>query len=150
MPMSLLQETIWNHLRSPQSRGCRTHVRSYRISGPLDVEILKECLRYLVDRHEILRTTFGLVEGHPKQIIHQSAPPDLSFVDLIDVADPEAQANLIFSRESSREIDLGTLPIRRHVLIRVAHDTHRLLRVSHPMITDGLSSQILDAELAIL
>ena len=38
-------------------------MHSYRVIGPLNIEILKECLSYLIDRHEILRTTFGLVEG---------------------------------------------------------------------------------------
>jgi amino acid adenylation domain-containing protein len=150
MPMSLLQETIWNYWRGRQDRAGMTHVRSYRISGPLDIEILKECLRYLVDRHEILRTTFGLVEGRPAQIIHQSAPPNLSFVDLADVADPETQADSIFREESAREIDLEKLPIRRNLLIRIADNLYRLLRISNPLISDGLGSQILDAELAIL
>jgi len=150
MPMSLLQETIWNHWRGRQDRAGLTHARSYRITGPLDIEILKECLRYLVDRHEILRTTFGLVEGRPAQIIHQSGPPDLSFIDLNDAADPEARADSIFREESSREIDLEQLPIRRNVLTRIADDHYRLLRISHPLILDGLGSQILDAELAIL
>ena len=59
MPMSLLQETIWNHWQSRQDRAGLTHVRSYRISGRLDVEILKECLHYLVDRREILRTALA-------------------------------------------------------------------------------------------
>jgi hypothetical protein len=36
------------------------------------------------------------------------------------------------------------------VLIRIGNDSHRLLRVSHPLISDGLASQILDSELAIL
>jgi amino acid adenylation domain-containing protein len=150
MPMSLLQETIWNYWRGRQDRAGMTHVRSYRITGPLDIETLKECLRYLVDRHEILRTTFGLVHGRPAQIIHQSAPPDLFFIDLNDVADPEARADSIFREEASREMDLEQLPIRRSVLIRIADDHYRLLRISHPLILDGLGSQILDAELAIL
>jgi len=150
MPMSLLQETIWSRWRGWQDRAAFTHVRSYRVTGPLDIDILKECLQYLVGRHEILRTTFGLVEGRPAQIIHQSGPPNLSFVDLTDVADPEAQADVIFREESSREIDLQKLPIRRNVLIRIANEHYRLLRISHPLIIDGLGSQILDTELAIL
>jgi amino acid adenylation domain-containing protein len=150
MPMSLLQETIWNHWRSRPDRAGMTHVRSYRIAGPLDIDILKECLRYLVDRHEILRTTFSLVEGRPAQIIHQSGPPNLSFVDLADLADPETQANSIFREESSLEIDLEKLPIRRNVLIRIAENHYRLLRITHPLITDGLGAQIVDTELAIL
>jgi amino acid adenylation domain-containing protein len=150
MPMSLLQEAIWNHWRGRDDRAGLTHVRSYRITGALDIDILKDCLRYLVERHEIQRTTFGLVEGRPAQIIHQFAPPNLSFVDLTGVADQESEADSIFREESSREIDLEKLPIRRNVLIKIANDHYRLLRISHPLIIDGLGSQILDAELAIL
>ena len=98
--MSLFQEAIWNHCRRQEDRAHCTHVHSYRVIGPLDIEILKECLSYLIDRHEILRTTFGLVEGCPAQIIHQSAPLDFSFVDLIDADDPEGQADSIISRGS--------------------------------------------------
>ena len=55
------------------------------------------------------------------QIIHQSAPLDFSFVDLIDADDPEGQADSIIREESSREIDLEKLPIKRNVLIRIAN-----------------------------
>ena len=78
-------------------------MHSYRVIGPLDIEILKECLSYLIDRHEILRTTFGLVEGCPAQIIHPSAPLDFSFIDLIDADDPEGQSGFDFSRGMPRE-----------------------------------------------
>ena len=41
-------------------------------------------------------------------------------------------------------------PIKRYVLIRIAHNNYRLVRISHPLITDGFAWQILDAELATL
>jgi amino acid adenylation domain-containing protein len=150
MPMSLLQEMIWNYRESLEDRSVLTHVRDYRVHGPVNIEILRECLRFLTERHEILRTTFRLVEGRPAQIIHQSSPPSLSFIDLIEADDPEGQADSIFHRESSREIDVEKLPIRRSVLVRVGRDNYRLLRISHRLVMDGLGSQILDAELAIL
>jgi amino acid adenylation domain-containing protein len=144
MPMSLFQEAIWNH------RASLTNVHSYRVIGPLNIEILRNCLSYLVDRHEILRTTFGYVAGLPVQMIHESAPTDLSFIDLTNSDDPEDQANSIIREESSRELDFGKLPIRRNVLIKIANSNHRLIRISHPLISDGFTSQILDAELATL
>ena len=98
MPMSLFQEAIWHHCRHPGDSF--TYAHSYRVIGPLDVEILKECLSDLIDRHEILRTTFGLVEGSPVQIIHQSAPLGFSYVDLIDADDPEASGGFDYSRGS--------------------------------------------------
>jgi amino acid adenylation domain-containing protein len=150
MPMSLQQEAIWNYRESLEDRAILTHVRNYRVRGPLDIDVLKECLNYLTNRHEILRTTFGLVGGCPVQIIHESGRSGLAFVDLIDASDAEAEADQIFRRESAKEIDLETLPIRRNVLIRVGRDNFRLLRISHRLIIDGLASQILDAELAIL
>ena len=150
MPLSLFQEAIWNHCRRQDDRAHFTHVRSFRVIGPLNIEILKECFSYLIDRHEILRTTFGIVESCPVQIIHQSAPLDLSFFDLIDVDDPEGQADSIVREEASREIDLEKLPIKRNVLIRIANNNYRLVRITHPLIADGTASRILDAELATL
>jgi amino acid adenylation domain-containing protein len=145
MPMSLFQEAMWNHHRVGL-----TNVHSYRVMGPLNIEILKECLSYLIDRHEILRTTFGCLAGFPVQMIHESTPTDLSFIDLINSDDPEGHADSIVREKSSREIDLEKLPIKRNVLIRVANNNYRLLRISHPLISDGFASQILDAELATL
>jgi amino acid adenylation domain-containing protein len=146
MPASLFQEFVWNHQRDNRS----TLVRIHRVTGPLDVEILKDCLSYLVDRHEILRTTFGLVDGCLAQLIHPSAPLDFSFIDLIDADDPEGQAESIFRNEDSRAINLEKLPIMRHVLIRIAHENYRLARIFSNMISDGPGSHILNTELAIL
>ncbi len=47
IPLSYFQRDDWIQRRSEY-----THLRSYRITGPLDVEILKDCLQYLIDRHE--------------------------------------------------------------------------------------------------
>src|SRR5262249_15604460 len=60
VPMSLFQEHMWNHYR--ENRVAGTSVRTHRVTGPLDIEILKECLIYQNERHRILQTTFGLLE----------------------------------------------------------------------------------------
>ena len=90
------------------------------------------------------------MEGRLAQIIHPSAPLDFSFIDLIDADDPEGQADSIFREEDSQEINLETLPIMRHVLIRIAHENYRLARIFSHIISDGSSSHILNTELAIL
>ena len=151
MPVSLFQEVIWNIWNyQRENRVAATLIRTHRIIGPLDIEILKECLSYLVDRHEILRTTFGLVEGCPAQIIHPSAPLNFLYIDLIDADDPEGQADSIFRNEDAQEINLETLPIMRHVMIRVAHENYRLARIFSSIISGGPASHILNTELAIL
>jgi acyl-coenzyme A synthetase/AMP-(fatty) acid ligase len=150
MPMSLVQQAIWNHWRQRQGRAGLTHVTSHRVTGPVDIEILKLCLSFLIDRYAILRTTFGVVDGGPVQIIHPSAPLGFSFIDLAGANNPEGEAEKVIREEASLEIDLEKLPIKRDVLIRIADKTYRLIRISHPLITDGLAFQILDSELASL
>jgi amino acid adenylation domain-containing protein len=146
MPMSFNQEAMWNFCRGPEGM----YVHTNRIIGPLNVEIFENCLNYLSDRHEILRTTFDLVEGRPAQIIHQSAPSGFKYIDLINAENPERDADSIFGKESARENDLTKLPIKRDVLVRVAPENYRLLRISHLLISDGFSARLLEAELAKL
>lgn len=150
IPMSFFQERIWDYCRHPENRVAWTLLRTHRIIGPLDIEIFKSCLGYLAERHEILRTTFGLVDGSPAQIIHRSAPFDFSLFDLVDAVDPEGQAETIFREEDSRGINLQELPIMRYILIRVAHENYRLARIFSHIISDGSTSHILNAELAML
>ena len=63
---------------------------------------LRDCLSYLTSRHEILRTTFGVVEGRPAQTIHHSSPPNLTFIDLINTVDPQAETEAILRDQASR------------------------------------------------
>jgi acyl-coenzyme A synthetase/AMP-(fatty) acid ligase/acyl carrier protein len=146
MPLSFQQEAMWQDRQSPQF----TDVHSSPVIGPLDIEIYKDCLRYLAERHEILRTTFGLVDGRPAEIIHPSASLSFSYMDLSDADDPQAQAETIFREAASRPIDLETLPIIRYVLIKIAHENYRLACIHNFMILDGFSTRILEAELASL
>ena len=125
MPVSAFQEYFWSYRGSPAF----TFVQRSRITGPLDVQIYKECLSYLTDRHEILRTTFGIIDGRPAQIIHPSAPLSFTVIDLVNDADPEGAADAIFHKLASQPIDVERLPIMRHVLIKVADNEHRLARV---------------------
>jgi amino acid adenylation domain-containing protein len=146
MPLSIFQEGMWSWCQGREG----TSVRTYRITGPLDVEIFKQCLSYLVGRHEILRTTFGLADGYPAQIIHSSAPLGFTFVDLIGLDNANYQADLAFHEAASQAIDLTKLPIMRHVLVRIANNCYRLAHINHLLIYDGFSGQILDTELATL
>jgi acyl carrier protein len=147
VPLSSFQERLW---KVSQARPDYVHIRRYCISGPLDVEILKQCLAYLVDRHEILRTTFEAIDGRPFQIVQPSSPIGFSFVDVSDSENPEELAESIFSAEAAKPIDPAHLPIERHLLIKLSGDEHWLLRTTHPLSRDGWSSTILMNELAAL
>ena len=90
------------------------------------------------------------MEGRPAQIIHPSAPLNFTFIDLAGHIDPEGDADAIFRELGSHVVEVETLPLMRHVLIKVADDQYRLARVNSTMLSDGFSSRMLDGELAIL
>jgi amino acid adenylation domain-containing protein len=148
MPLSPFQERIW---RASEVRpGYDVVVRSYHISGPLDVHAVEECFRYLVDRHEIFRTTFSVIDGAPVQIVHKSAPLGFSFVDVSNEESPLKRAEAVLGAEAAKAIDPSVLPISRHLLVKLSHDEHWLLRTGHSLTQDGSSTVLLMNEFATL
>ena len=93
VPMSYAQELLWLLDRaSPGMHGYNVP-RTARLRGPLDVAALRAALDGVVARHEVLRSTFDMVEGEPRQIVHAPAPVALEVTDLSDGAPSEREAN---------------------------------------------------------
>jgi hypothetical protein len=51
-----------------------TIAKALRLDGPLDVAALRRALDAVVERHEVLRTTFALDNGTPVQVIAARRP----------------------------------------------------------------------------
>ena len=148
-PLSFVQERAWRSAESATSAGYNS-IFAYRILGPLDREVLRDCMTYLAARHEPLRTTFRVLQGQPVQVIHPPAPVQLPFLDLSNSPDPERHAMLEFENEVARPFDLAEGPLLRFLLIRIAEDEHWLLRSCHHLIHDAASSAIYFRELGLL
>jgi Condensation domain len=119
-----------------------------RIRGPLDVDALRAAFQSAVDRQEILRTTFVEREGHPVQVIGPSPEIEMPLVELDPSQDPEPASEAILRRHALEPFDLGTGPLVRVWLARVSDHDHRLLRLSHHIVTDWLSWQIFFRDVA--
>jgi hypothetical protein len=142
LPCSFAQERIWRSANSAED-SAGFLVRSVTaLSGPLDLDALRAALEHCVARHEALRTTFVAREDRPYQVVH---PPDSLNIPLTDVSDdpdPESAATQLLRDEESARFDLEHGPLLRFRLVRVAENDHRLLRVSHHLLTDRRSWQI--------
>lgn len=149
VPLSFIQERAWRFSQSSTAAAYNSIV-AYRILGPLDRDILRDCMTYLAARHEPLRTTFRVVQGRPVQIIHPPAPVQLPFLDLAASAEPERHAMLEFENEVARPFDLAEGPLLRFLLIRIAENEHCLLRSCQHLIHDATSSAIHFRELGLL
>jgi amino acid adenylation domain-containing protein len=151
IPMSFAQELLW--LLERTSPGHTYNVpRMVRLTGALDVDALQLALDALVARHEVLRTTFSLVDGEPRQIVHQPSAVEITRIDLGDVAAEDRETS---ARQHARELasvpfDLERDPQLRTSVIRLTAQDHVLVLVSHHVASDGWSGNILLRELGRL
>src|SRR4249920_2932824 len=84
-PLSFAQQRLWFlHQLEPKSATYNIST-AYRLSGTLDITALKQSLDSLIQRHEVLRTTFSIRVGEAMQIVHPESPTALSITDLRDV-----------------------------------------------------------------
>ncbi|NJP07245.1 MAG: SDR family NAD(P)-dependent oxidoreductase [Chloroflexaceae bacterium] len=123
----------------------------FQIIGSLDTNVLEHSLNILIERHEVLRTTFPLVNGQPVQAIadHSTITLDIRDVQDIHPDDQPAEMEYIIRTEVERPFDLATGPLMRILLLHQAADTWLLVVCFHHIVLDEWSLTILYRELAV-
>src|SRR5229473_2922334 len=58
------------------------------LEGPLDFGALQQSIGRCVERHESLRTSIVMVDGEPRQKVHEQVDAELHFMNLSDRTDP--------------------------------------------------------------
>ncbi len=152
LPLSYAQERIWFMDQLEPNRAIYNMPDTHSFKGALDVEALERSLSELVRRHEILRTTFALVEGTPVQVIAGPARLRLAVVELSGLgAEARAsEAQRLANEEAQEPFDLSRGPLFRMRLLRLGEAEHVLLLTMHHIISDGWSLGVLGRELATL
>lgn len=110
------------------------------IEGAIRREQLEKAFRTLINRHEMLRTSFEMAGGQLVQRVHHEVDFEVSYQELPEERTKEAIDEFI------RPFDLRTAPLLRVRLIRFAEERHLLLYDMHHIITDGISMIILIQE----
>jgi thioesterase domain-containing protein/acyl carrier protein len=151
-PLSLAQQRLWFLDRLyPGNPGYNVPF-GLRLQGNLSPDALNSSIQELIQRHEILRTTFEIEAGHPVQVVAAESPIDVPLLDLTAMSASERQleANRIGIGEARLPFNLATGPLLRLKLIRLAAEEHLLVCVMHHIVCDGWSLEIFIRDLAAL
>jgi len=151
-PLSFAQQRLWFlHDLAPESSVYNVP-RMLRFRGTLDEDALRRALDEIVARHEVLRTTFVVVENRPTQVIAERGSVPLLRTDLISLpsAAREEEAARIAEEEQQGRFDLARGRLLRARLLRLGPEEHILLLTSHHIVSDAWSAGILLRELEIL
>lgn len=153
IPLSFAQEYIWYVQQlNPDSCVCNTNI-NLRFAGKLSSEVLEGSINEIIRCHEIMRTTFSVVDGQPVQAIAPELTLSLKIVNLQDLpttAEREAEALKVSEQEMKHHFHLASGPLIKATLLQLSPEEHWLLILMHHMITDGRSIGIFLQELETL
>lgn len=149
IPLSFAQQQLWF---LDQLEPCNPFYNihgSVRFTGLLDVAALEQTLNEIIRRHEILRTTFTVIDGQPMQVISPAYPQCLPVVDLTEIPDAarEIEASSLVMEEARRPFELTKGPLLRFGLLRLNVDEYVMLLTMHHIISDGWSQKVLIREI---
>lgn len=149
LPLSFGQQRLWFlHNFAPHSAEYNS-VLPLRLLGELDVDALVAALTAIVDRHEILRTTYASGADGGVQIVHPPVPVALPLVDLSELTDAARAAELDnrLLAQTAMPFDLRRGPVLRVLLLRLAKQDHVLHLGMHHVVSDGWSMTVFIREL---
>jgi len=149
-PLSFAQQRLWILDKLEPNSAVYNLPSALRMDGSLDTGGLERSFEEIIRRHEVLRTTFAIVDGEPLQIIGPPVHAALSFVDLSQSSDSEAEARRLAREEAAKPFDLTRGPLLRAMLVRLAEERHLLLVTLHHIVADGWSVTLLVQELCAL
>ncbi|MFJ6483325.1 amino acid adenylation domain-containing protein [Streptomyces sp. NPDC091682] len=149
-PLSFAQQRLWFLDQLQPGRPDYNIPVATRLHGPLDADALAAALCAVVTRHEVLRSR--ITEGPRGPVQTVEAPEVFAPVrtDLGDLPREEARSRALglAHADAAAPFDLGSAPLLRARVVRVADDEHLLVLVLHHTVGDGWSMPVLWRELS--
>jgi amino acid adenylation domain-containing protein len=150
--LSFSQERLWflDHLM-PGSPVFNVPT-AVRLSRPLDIETLQQCVNEIVSRHEVFRTSFVTIDGQPTPAISSNVDATIEIIDLtsLDESTREAESLRLTKEAALSSFDLASGPLMRTSLIRLTEQESIFLLTMHHIVSDGGSILIFFRELSAL
>ncbi|WP_263143473.1 non-ribosomal peptide synthetase [Pseudomonas sp. RIT-PI-AD] len=150
LPLSLAQQRLWLVDRIAAGGTAYNMPAALSVRGPLSRPVLAQAFDLLLQRHEILRTSYHQdEEGNPLARVGDSVELPIGFDDLSGL-EPAARerARIDWLRRCAEEaIDIERAPLLRVHLLKLAEDEHQVFFAMHHIISDGWSMGVLVKEL---
>ncbi|WP_043618028.1 condensation domain-containing protein [Nonomuraea candida] len=121
-------------------------VCGYRLTGPVDPDVLQEALDEVVARHEALRTEI-VRDGDGHQVVHPPRPVRLTVRDLPG-DDRDRRAEELLNEAEAEAYPIKELPLVRAVLGRFGDDDAVLGLIAHHTAVDEWSIRLIMRDVA--
>jgi amino acid adenylation domain-containing protein len=149
LPLSFAQQRLW-FIHQLENENCVYNVPLFwQLQGFLNIAALEQALKQIVQRHEVLRTTFSFVDESPIQVIHAHPQLTMQVLDWRQLTEENqlTRATQLATEELQQPFDLSNPPLLRVKLLQLTNQSHLLLIVIHHIVFDGWSMNIFRREL---
>lgn len=121
------------------------HIQNrYKITGIIDIEIFRRSVQILVNKYDILRTSFIYEKvKRPVQIVLYERNSNFHFIDVSDKTDKENRIESYVKEDRNLVFNLQTESLLRIMLIKESNSTYELVLSIHHIIIDGWSMELL-------
>jgi len=148
-PTSFAQERLWFLDQFEPNSSLYNLSSVIRIAGVFSLTALQSSYDAIINRHETLRTSFGIENDRPIQIIMPELHLPIRFIDL--TASPremrEAEVVRIAQEDTGTSFNLSHGPLIRMTVVKLDEIEHALMVVFHHIIFDGWSAKVFFNEL---
>ncbi|WP_432668446.1 amino acid adenylation domain-containing protein [Pseudomonas umsongensis] len=143
--LSYAQQRMWFLWQLNPQSGAYNLPGAVRLTGRLNLSALEQAFASLVARHETLRTVFAVQADDSLLQVPATAPLLIEQVDFstLPAAAREQAVAEAAERQSVLPFDLGTGPLLRVTLLKLAEQEHVLLLTLHHIVSDGWSMNVL-------
>lgn len=150
VPLTLSQQQMWRLETTADPPGLFNVTAMRRFPGTVDEAALRSALAHLLDRHEPLRTSFGVLDGAPHQMVAPAVSVELDVVDLsgTPAVARDAEVHRLVGVRDAHPFDLGVAPLVRACLYRLGEDGAVLAATFDHLVCDGTSAYVFLSELA--
>ncbi|MHC5597800.1 MAG: amino acid adenylation domain-containing protein [Nostoc sp.] len=149
LPLSFAQQRLW-FIDQLEGENCVYNVPFFwQISGFLNIAALEQAIKEIIQRHEVLRTSFSVVDESPIQVIHAEPQLTMQVLDWRQLTEENqlSTATQLATEELQLPFDLSNPPLLRVKLLQLTHKSYLLLLVIHHIVCDGWSMNIFRREL---
>ena len=152
-PLSLMQQRVWYLEQLQLGRTVFNTPSAHRLRGHIDEVAFASAFDELVRRQDVLRTVVATIGDAPAQRVLPRVEVTLWPAEDLSSLPPELRERELARRleiEIARPFDLSRGPLFRTRMYRLSPDEHVLFFMTHHIIWDGWSFDLLYEELAAL
>ena len=150
LSLSPMQEGLWLAHQLQPDLPLYNESSLFKLTGKLDIKTLETSINKIIDRHEILRTSFQMIEDKVTQVVAKELTISVSTIDLTEYSETKREAEIksLVNYYSRQPFNLEQLPLLRSIVITLSERKHLMLVTMHHIISDGWSWSVFCQELA--